>query len=164
MKLIPINIPNDIKILDNELLGEKLKDLRDEVVYCIEKCNDNIERDKKILEFEFYFTEALLRIMFDKFGYRPYQNKLYEKIDFVFDKKDAYNINRTLSSIRRNRIVGLDFEKTKYRNWLVNRIIFAVTAVVRTLPKYYNEDMIKEFDELIKIKNIKIDKSYSKNK
>ena len=163
MKLVPITIPDNVKKIDNDGIKKKLIEIKEEVLYCIEKCS-GAERDKKIFEFEIYFTEALLRIMYDKFGFRPYQNKLYEKVDFIFDKKDSYNINRTLSFVRRNRMIGLDFGKDKYKNWLMNRVLFAVPAVIRELPKYYDQNMVKEFDEIIKVKNVKIDKTYLNNK
>lgn len=75
-----------------------------------------------IEKIEMELLEGILRVLEDKYGYRPYQNKLYEKIEETFDNQLAYNLNRGLSGLRRSKLFGIDPASERYNNWLKNRI------------------------------------------
>lgn len=89
--------------------------------------------NKQIIELEEYVTEALLRLSNDKFGYKPLQNKLYEKVELLF-MGDHYNINRMLSILRRSKTFPIDSTDEKYISWVHNRVKYA-TKSIRTKLK-----------------------------
>lgn len=78
-------------------------------------------------------VEALMRIFDHKLGYRPLQNKLYEKTEFVFNDQDAYNINRLVSSLRRVKMYPINEDDVKYIEWLSNRVKYATYSIISTL-------------------------------
>ena len=82
--------------------------------------------------------EGLMRIFQNEFGYRPYQNKVYEKSEKVFDEQNAYNINRMLSTLRRAKTVPLDPQNEKYLNWMSNRVRYGT----KTIIAYLTEDCV----------------------
>ena len=82
--------------------------------------------------------EGLMRIFQNEFGYRPYQNKVYEKSEKVFDEQNAYNINRMLSTLRRAKTVPIDPQNEKYLNWMSNRIRYGT----KTIIAYLTEDCV----------------------
>ena len=82
--------------------------------------------------------EGLMRIFQNEFGYRPYQNKVYEKSEKIFDEQNAYNINRMLSTLRRAKTVPIDPQNEKYLNWMSNRIRYGSKAIIA----YLTEDCV----------------------
>jgi len=105
-----------------------------------------------ITSLEMYVMESILRILSDKCGYRPLQNKIYEKIEHTFDTRNAYNINRMLSFIRRTKILSLNIIDDNYVVWIKRRVKYAVKAIREALknidysgyeyPQFENEAFI----------------------
>ena len=86
-----------------------------------------------ITSIEMYSMEAILRILEDKYNYKPLQNKIYEKIEYTFSNQDAYNINRMMSSIGRAKTMPLDATDEKYMTWVKNRVKYAIKALRASL-------------------------------
>lgn len=79
--------------------------------------------------------EGLMRIFQNEFGYRPYQNKVYEKSEKIFNDQDSYNIKRMLSTLRRAKTVPIDPQNEKYLNWMSNRIRYGSKTIIAYLTE-----------------------------
>ena len=130
--MTPIKISEYVKNMDDMKLRNKLDYLS--YTFCVNADFSKTEAIIKLInELEMYSMEGLLRIMEDEFGYRPYQNKIYEKVENLFEDQDAYNINRMMSSIRRTKLIPIDPDNEKYMHWMKNRIKYGVKSIMAHL-------------------------------
>lgn len=99
-----------------------------------------------VTNLEMYAMEALLRVLDNKLGYRPLQNKIYEKTEYAFGNQDAYNINRMMSSLRRAKMYPIDPTDERYIDWLKNRVKYGVKGLRQQLKAidYSGYDYSKE--------------------
>jgi ribosome-associated toxin RatA of RatAB toxin-antitoxin module len=82
-----------------------------------------------VVSLEMELMEGIMRILEDKYEFRPFQNKIYEKIEYTFDSQTAYNLNRAMSSLRRAKMFGIDATDDKYINWFKNRVKHGVKGL-----------------------------------
>jgi len=146
----PIEIKPEIRVMSHEELTARLEYLSFE--FCINADFQKIDAvNKLVARLEEYSMEALMRVMEGKLGYRPLQNKIYEKVEGLFDNQDSYNINRMFSSMRRTHYFGvIDPEDKKYIEWFKNRVKYGVKSLIRevhtvsyvTVPKF--EELVYE--------------------
>lgn len=142
--MTPIQINEIVSGMSNQELCTELHSLADKFCESVDKQDvDNLLKISNDLEE--VATESMLRVFNSKFGYRPYQNKIYEMTEYLFSNNDAYNINRMLSSLRRMRVMELEFTKEKYRQWIGNRVRYGHRAIVNFLtPVYHNTRVTTE--------------------
>lgn len=132
--MTPIYIEEKVRNMSAEQIKEKLEYYS--YNFCVLSDHTNPEAEETLIRsFEKYFLDALFRIVKSELGYTPKQNKMFERVEEVFDDQDAYNINRTLSSIRRAKMFGIDPEDTKYIQWFENRVFYAVKSLKLELDK-----------------------------
>jgi len=146
----PIEIRPEVRTMSHEDLTSRLEYLAFE--FCVNADFNKAEAVTKLVyRLEEYSMEALMRVMEGKLGYRPLQNKIYEKVEGLFDNQDSYNINRMFSSMRRTHYFGgIDPEDEKYINWFKNRVKYGVKSLIRdvhsvsyvTVPKF--EELVYE--------------------
>jgi len=130
--MTPIKIKNTIADMSDSKLSEKINYLS--YTFCVNADFSKTEAVTRLIDqMEMYVLEGVLRVVENSIGYRPYQNKIYEKVESVFDDQDAYNINRMISSIRRTKLVPLDIENEKYIAWMKNRIKYAVKTIMKDM-------------------------------
>ena len=130
--MTPIEIKETITNLSNEKLAERLNFLA--FTFCVNADFSKKEATTKLIdELEMAMMEGLLRVLEVKIGFRLFQNKIYEKVEKVFQNQDAYNINRMMSSIRRTKVVPIDAENEKYLAWMGNRVNYGSKAVIGRL-------------------------------
>lgn len=126
--MTPITIKPQIEQLSIHELREKL--YYQSYVLCVNADFNKTEAIQDlIINLEMLALEALLRIFNDKLGYKPLQNKIYEKTEYTFSNQDAYNINRMMSSLRRVKHFALDPTDLKYLEWFKNRVKYAVKSI-----------------------------------
>jgi len=144
--MIPIVISKGTQTLSHQELKDLIETTSfDFYTYGLDSQDEIISRASNLEE---YSMEALMRIFEAKYGYRPLQNKIYERVEAKFKDQDAYNINRMFSSLRRVAFLkGLDLSDEKYCNWFKNRVRYASFALVRTL-KDVEYIQIPSLDEL----------------
>jgi hypothetical protein len=136
--MTPINISTATQ-LSNAALKGKLELLS--YTFCVNADFSKVEQTTKLIdELEMHVMEGLMRILEVKFGHRPFQNKIYEKVERVFKNQDVYNINRMMSSIRRTKLVPLDAENEKYTKWMKNRVNYGVKSIIARLV-YETQDV-----------------------
>lgn len=129
--MTPINISTAAQ-LSNTALKAKLELLS--FTFCVNADFSKVEQTTKLIdELEIHVMEGLMRILEAKFGHRPFQNKIYEKVERVFKNQDVYNINRMMSSLRRTKLVPLDAENEKYTAWMKNRVNYGVKGIIARL-------------------------------
>jgi hypothetical protein len=127
--MTPLTIDTTVSSLSNAELGEKLHFLS--YTFCVNADFSKTEATAKLIDdLEVCMMEGLLRILEAKFGYKPFQNRIYEKVEKTFKNQDVYNINRMMSSLRRTKLVPLDAENDKYINWMSNRVKYGVKSVI----------------------------------
>jgi len=127
--MTPIAIKDTVTTMSNTELAEKLNYLS--YTFCVNADFSKKEAITKLVDkLEMYMMEGTLRVIDNVIGHRPFQNKIYEKVEIVFSNQDAYNINRMISSLRRTKIVPLDVENEKYINWMKNRIKYGVKTIM----------------------------------
>lgn len=130
--MVPVEISQEVQNLTNQELAAKLE-FRS-YTFCV---NTDYTNEKAVMKMavgtEELLIEALQRIMESKLGYRPFQNKLYEKVEYIFENQDAYNINRLLSTMRRMKTIPVNYEDDKYMMWLRNRIKYSIVSINRSL-------------------------------
>jgi len=129
------NVKPPITSLSHEKLAIALE--RKSYDFCV---NADFENRKAIIalcdRMEQYSTEALMRIFESKLGYRPYQNRIYDEVEKIFDNQDSYNINRAFSCMRRTKYFnGIDPENIKYQNWFKNRVRYGFKAIIEALEE-----------------------------
>lgn len=128
-------------VIEPRIQAMSLHDLREKLHYksytfCVNADFNNIEATNELVtSLEMYAMEGLMRILTDKLDYIPLQNKIYEKIEYVFENQDAYNINRMMSSLRRAKIMPLDATDEKYNGWFKNRVKYGIKALREQLKK-----------------------------
>jgi len=130
--MTPIVISTVVSELSAEALQQKLNLLS--YTFCVNA--DFTKEDavaQLVQDLEVYILEALLRIFERELGYVPFQNKIYEKAENYFGNQDAYNINRSMSSLRRAKIVPIDPDNEKYLSWMKNRIRYGVKTLIAEL-------------------------------
>jgi len=126
--MTPVIIENKVRNMTAEQLKEKL----DYYTYSFCVLSDHSDADaeeKLIRSLEKYVLETLIRVIKVELGYAPKQNKMFERVEEVFDDQDAYNINRMLSSLRRAKMFGIDPEDEKYIKWFENRVFYSVKSL-----------------------------------
>lgn len=129
--MTPINISTATQ-LSNAALKGKLELLS--YTFCVNADFSKVEQTTKLIdELEMHVMEGLMRILEARFGQRPFQNKIYEKVEKVFKNQDVYNINRMMSSLRRTKLVPLDAENEKYTTWMKNRVNYGVKGIIARL-------------------------------
>jgi hypothetical protein len=139
--MVPIKITDSIKVMTDTKLRNKINFLS--YTFCVNADFSKTEAVKKIIDdLEMYAMEGLLRVLDDKIGYRPYQNKIYEKVENVFNDQDSYNINRMMSSIRRTKLIPINVENEKYISWMKNRIKYGTKTIMKTL----SDNMCEVYD------------------
>lgn len=127
--MIPINIDTKIAKMDTKQLQDALEYKTYE--FCVLADFSKTDAINKLCDtLEQLTVESLMRIFDGKLGYRPLQNKIYEKTEFVFGDQDSYNINRLISSLRRVKLHDINSEDTKYINWVINRAKYASKALI----------------------------------
>ncbi len=130
--MTPIVIYDEVQDLEDAVLLGRLN--YHSYQFCVNADFTNeVAITRLVKKLEMLTTEALLRIFEDEFGYRPFQNKIYEKTEKVFLDQDAYNINRMMSSLRRSKIIPIDAQNEKYIKWMKNRIKYGVKAITTEL-------------------------------
>lgn len=135
----PIVIPEKVINRTNRDLVDKLHRLS--YTFCVRAdFNNVISMDDLIKDLESHIMEAMLRICYSKFGFRPFQNKFYEKVEHVFgyESQDTYNINRGMSSLRRTKKIEIDTTDTQYISWMKNRIRYGVKSINNVLNEIEN--------------------------
>jgi len=127
--MTPIEIKSTITEMSDTKLAEKINYLS--YTFCVNADFSKTEAIAKLInQLEMYVLEGTLRVIENTIGHRPYQNKIYEKVENVFGVQDAYNINRMISSLRRTKMVAIDVENTKYIAWMKNRIKYGVKTIM----------------------------------
>ena len=131
--MTPIVIDTKIKTLNHEALSAALE--RKSYEFCVNADFTNKDAVIKLTDrMEQYAMEALMRIFKGKLGYKPFQNKIYDEVEKIFDNQDSYNINRAFSSMRRTKYFdGVDPEDKKYQTWFKNRVRYGFMALQRVL-------------------------------
>lgn len=126
--MTPIEISKSVKYMDLEMLRNRLNYLSYQ--FCVnvdftrvEAVNDLVSR------LEMCVVESLMRVFEIEFGYRPFQNKIYEMTEKIFGEQDSYNINRMMSSLRRVKVIPIDPTNEKYVHWMKNRIRYGVKSI-----------------------------------
>lgn len=127
-----VTIPNDTRNLTNNELKDKLE------WYAYKLCvlslyNDTQSTVHTIEKFEVLVLEATIRILKKQLGFAPRQNQLFENVETVFENQDAYNINRTISGIRRAKMFGMNPADEKYIKWFENRVWYAIRTLAKCL-------------------------------
>jgi len=132
--MTPIEINDTITELDNQSLQQKLHYLS--YNFCV---NADFTKTKAVNDLveklEMYALEGLMRILEDRIGHRPYQNKIYENVEKIFENQDSYNINRMMSSLRRAKVYPIDPDNEKYVKWMRNRVRYAIKSMNEILVK-----------------------------
>lgn len=132
--MTPIEIEKSIITMSNEQLADKINFLS--YTFCVNADFTKKEAINKLIDkLEMCLMEGVLRIVEDNIGYRPYQNKIYEQIENVFDNQDAYNINRMISSLRRTKLISIEFANEKYIAWMKNRIKYGIKTILQFMNK-----------------------------
>ena len=128
----PIKFNEKLLSINN---GELIKRLEQSTLKMIETNNkDKIFHLSK--KHEQLLVLGILRILYNKLHYIVYQNKIYENVQFYLNKQDAYNINRSISVLRRMREMNIFVVKDeKYLNWFKNRIKYATVAIKKYLKE-----------------------------
>lgn len=127
--MTPIEIKDTVTEMSNTKLAEKINYLS--YTFCVNADFTKTEAVAKLVDqLEMYVLEGTLRIVETTIGHRPYQNKIYEKVELVFGDQDAYNINRMISSLRRTKMVPIDVDNEKYIAWMKNRIKYGVKTIM----------------------------------
>ena len=127
--MTPIEIKDTVTEMSNTKLAEKINYLS--YTFCVNADFSKTEAVAKLVDqLEMYVLEGTLRIVENTIGHRPYQNKIYEKVEQVFGDQDSYNINRMISSLRRTKMVPIDVENEKYIVWMKNRIKYGVKTIM----------------------------------
>ena len=150
--MIPVYIEPEIKNLTTKQLQEKL-DYYAYIFTIISNHSDKESEDKLIKNLEKYILEALNRIIKIKLGFYPKQNKIFERVEQTFNNYDSYNINRTISAIRRIKIFGLNPSDEKYIRWLENRVFNAVKSINEELNNLIIKEQKNKFCQRQKIIN-----------
>jgi hypothetical protein len=140
--MTPVIIDSKVRNTTAEQLQEKLD------YYSYSFCVLSDHTDAKATEdlvrkLETYILEALIRVIKAELGYVPKQNKMFERVEEVFENQDAYNINRALSSLRRAKMFGIDPTDEKYIEWFENRVFYTV----KTLKEELNVFVVQEKEE-----------------
>lgn len=126
--MIPIVLTKSTRRMKPNLLKEKI----DYYTYkfCVLDNHTDAEYNEKLISnIEKYFIMALIKICKTELGFNPKQNKIFERVEEVFNQSDAYNINRSISALRRAKISGIDASNEKYMFWFENRILYAAKAI-----------------------------------
>lgn len=130
--MIPLEIKDGVTNLKHDYLAHRLEYLAYQ--FCVNAdFTKTVPIEKLTEKLEMCVLESLLRVCEVELGYRPYQNKLYERVEYIFDDQTAYNINRMISTLRRARVVPLDPSNTKYIEWMKNRVRYGVKALCHRL-------------------------------
>ena len=136
--MTPIIINQVILDMTDEELCNRLTFLSYQ--FCVNADFTKEEATQKLVDrLEMYVIESLQRVFEDEFGYVPFQNKIYENVETLFEDQDAYNINRMMSSLRRAKSIPIDPENEKYVLWMRNRIKYGIKSIVELLT--YSEDL-----------------------
>ena len=86
--MTPLTIDTTVSSLSNAELGEKLHFLS--YTFCVNADFSKTEATAKLIDdLEVCMMEGLLRILEVKFGYKPFQNRIYEKVEKTFKNQDA---------------------------------------------------------------------------
>ena len=132
--MTPIEISRSVRNMDSELLGEKLTYLSYQ--FCVNADFTKVEAVNELVDrLEMCAIEGLLRVFEYELCYRPYQNKIYEETEKIFDEQDAYNINRMMSSLRRAKVMPIDPTNEKYMKWMKNRIKYGSRSITEYLKE-----------------------------
>ena len=135
--MIPVDISKTITSMDDETLCNHINFLSYQ--FCVNADLTKEDAVKGLVrKLEMTVLEGLMRIFQNEFGYRPYQNKVYEKTEKLFDSQDAYNINRMLSTLRRANVIPIDPTNEKYLHWMRNRVRYGT----KTIITYLTEDCV----------------------
>lgn len=130
--MTPIEIENAITTMNDKMLRNKINYLS--YTFCVNADFTKTEAIKALIDkLEMHVMEGLLRVLNKELGYRPYQNKIYEHVEKLFDDQDSYNINRMMSSLRRTKLVDVDPTNEKYIKWMKNRVKYAVRSIMAAL-------------------------------
>lgn len=130
--MTPITISESIQNMDDGRLSDRINFLSFQ--FCVNADFTKEVAVRKLVErLEMNVIESLMRVFEDEMGYSPYQNKIYENVELVFDEQDAYNINRMMSSLRRAKSIPIDPTNEKYIKWMRNRIKYGVRTIVAKL-------------------------------
>jgi len=135
--MTPVKITPAIQKMNCLDLKEKLK--KSAEVFIAEKNQNNLEA------FEMYFTETLVRILEHHLGFKPLQNKFFERVEAVYgaNSQHTYNINRVISALRRGKMFGMEGGDPKYETWLQNRVEYSLKKLKSEL-----EDLAEFEDEV----------------
>lgn len=132
--MTPIEISRSVSNMGSEALAEKITYLSYQ--FCVNADFTKIEAvDELVNRLEMCVIESLLRVFEYELCYRPYQNKIYEQTEKIFDEQDAYNINRMMSSLRRAKLIPIDPTNEKYILWMKNRIKYGVKTIAECLKE-----------------------------
>lgn len=130
--MTPIKITDTIKEMSATELREKLNYYS--FTFCVNADFTKTEEMCRLIDkLEMYMMEGLLRVLESNIDFRPYQNKIYEHVENLFENQDAYNINRMMSSIRRTKLVPIDPTNEKYIKWMKNRVKYGVKTIMKTV-------------------------------
>lgn len=135
--MIPVDISKTITTMDDDTLCNHIDFLSYQFCVNADFTKEDAVKDL-VRRMEMTIMEGLMRIFQNELGYRPYQNKVYEKSEKIFDEQNAYNINRMLSTLRRAKTVPIDPQNEKYLNWMSNRIRYGS----KTIIAYLTEDCV----------------------
>ena len=126
--MTPIEISKSVKYMDLEMLGNRLNYLSYQ--FCVNADFTKVEAVNDLVSrLEMYAVESLMRVFEIEFGYRPFQNKIYEMTEKIFGEQDSYNINRMMSSLRRAKVIPIDPTNEKYIRWMKNRIRYGAKSI-----------------------------------
>jgi len=132
--MIPLEITKTISTMNDRTLRNKINFLS--YTLCVNADFTKTEAISKLIDkLEMHVMEALLRILERELDYRPYQNKIYEHVERIFDDQDSYNINRMMSSLRRTKLVPVDTTNVKYIKWMKNRVKYGTRTIMNVLCK-----------------------------
>jgi hypothetical protein len=148
LKMTPLYIEEKVYNMTAEALKEKLEYYS--YNFCVLSDHSDPEAEEKLIRsLEKYFIETLIRLIKHELGYVPKQNKMFERVEEVFSNQDAYNINRSLSSIRRAKMFGIDPEDEKYIKWFENRVFYAIKTLKTKLDKLIVEEKESEVESYV---------------
>ena len=126
--MVPVIISEKVRNMTAEQLKEKIDYYS--YSFCVLSDHSDKEAEETLIRnIETYVLETLIRVIKAELGYAPKQNKMFERVEEVFNDQDAYNINRMLSSLRRAKMLGIDPEDEKYIKWFENRVFYSVKTL-----------------------------------
>ena len=132
--MVPVKIPVKVKTQNNKELSNQLSHIA--YILCERTNYDNKDATlNRIKHYEPIILEGVLRSIEMRYGKRVYQNKIYERVDFIFGD-NAYDVNRMISSIRRAKeLGGIDASDEGYIRWFKTRIKKGLRAVRSVLKE-----------------------------